>query len=373
MALKLQKISREQVKMRLGLSGPSGFGKTYSALLLASGMTTWDKIAIIDTENKSAGLYSHLGEFYTIPLEAPYTPERYIEAIKACEDGGIEVIIIDSISHEWDGKGGCLEIVDKLGGRFTDWAKVTPRHTAFVQAITHCKCHILTTVRKKQEYALDSKDNGFKVTKLGMKEITREGFEYELTINFELINDKHLAKVGKDRTGLFDGKPEFLITPETGSTILDWCNSGAVVIPLYKQFSDRIKSSASADDLVKVQTDIKESNLSEDDLKKLREEYKTKLEDLTKPNKESAKKEDFKRPTPEELKKLSTAMHNELKVCTDVEALNKAWEGIQKNPKFNLLALETRESLEFEKDSVLKDIAPDSNTKLTDIKKETKK
>lgn len=373
MTLKLQKISREQVKMRLGLSGPSGFGKTYSALLLASGMTTWDKIAIIDTENKSAGLYSHLGEFYTIPLEAPYTPERYIEAIKACEDGGIEVIIIDSISHEWDGKGGCLEIVDKLGGRFQDWAKVTPRHTAFVSAITHCKCHILTTVRRKQEYSMDTDNNKTKVTKLGMKEITREGFEYELTINFELINDKHLAKAGKDRTGLFDNKPEFLITPETGMEILKWCNSGEVVIPLYKQFSDRINKSSNSDDLVKVQTDIKESNLSEDDLKKLREEYKTKLEDLTKPNKESVKKEDFKRPTEEELKKLSDAMYNELKVCTDITALNKAWDAINKNPKFNLLSPETRESLEFEKDQVIRDIAPEANTKLTDNKKETKK
>ena len=106
---KLKKAVRKQVKLRLGMSGASGFGKTYSALLLAYGMTNdWSKIAVIDTENKSASLYANLGEYNTLELSAPYSPELYTEAIKTCENAGMEVIIIDSISHEWEGKGGCL-------------------------------------------------------------------------------------------------------------------------------------------------------------------------------------------------------------------------------------------------------------------------
>ena len=226
--MQLQKAQRHQVKLRIGLSGPSGFGKTYSALLMAYGITNdWNKIALIDTENKSASLYSHLGDFNVLSLDEPFTPERYLQAIKLCEDSAIEVIIIDSISHEWQGKGGCLEIHEQLGGRFQDWAKVTPRHNAFIDAIILSKCHLITTSRSKVDYSLDKDGNGkTKVMKLGTKAITREGFEYELTVNFEFLNDKHLVQASKDRTELFSGKPEFIINSSTGKKLIDWCNQG---------------------------------------------------------------------------------------------------------------------------------------------------
>lgn len=226
--MQLQKATRHQVKLRLGLSGASGFGKTYSALLLAYGITNdWNKIALIDTENGSASLYSHLGEFNVLTLSEPFNPERYVEAIETCEISDIEVIIIDSISHEWSGKGGCLELHEQLGGKFQDWAKISPRHQAFIDKILNSRCHVITTVRRKIDYAMDADTNGkSKVIKHGTKEITREGFEYELTANFELINDKHLAKASKDRTGLFMDKPEFIINASTGKKLIDWCNQG---------------------------------------------------------------------------------------------------------------------------------------------------
>jgi hypothetical protein len=229
--MKLQKAERHQVKLRIGLSGPSGFGKTYSALLLAYGITNdWNKIALIDTENKSASLYSHLGDFNTLSLEEPFSPERYIKAIQLCENSDIEIIIIDSISQEWMGKGGCLEIHEQLGGRFQDWARVTPRHQSFIDAIILSKCHIITTSRSKVDYSLDKDGNGkTKVMKLGTKSITREGFEYELTVNFELLNDNHLVSASKDRTELFSGKPEFIINSSTGKKLINWCNQGISV------------------------------------------------------------------------------------------------------------------------------------------------
>lgn len=226
--MKLTKAERHQVKLRLGLSGASGFGKTYSALLLAYGITNdWSKIAVIDTENGSASLYSHLGDYNTLTLDEPFNPERYIEAINTCEKSGMEVIIIDSISHEWSGKNGCLELHEQLGGKFQDWARITPRHQAFVYKIIQSSCHIITTVRRKVDYSMDADMNGkSKVVKHGTKEITREGFEYELTTNFELVNDKHLAKASKDRTGLFMDKPEFIINSATGKKLMEWCNKG---------------------------------------------------------------------------------------------------------------------------------------------------
>ena len=133
--MNLQKAEKQQVKLRIGISSPSGFGKTYSSLLLAYGITNnWTKIAVIDSENGSGSLYSELGEYNVLNLEAPYTPERYIEAMKVCENASIEVIIIDSLSQEWSGKGGCLQIHEQLGGRFQDWSKVT-RIIYLVQSI----------------------------------------------------------------------------------------------------------------------------------------------------------------------------------------------------------------------------------------------
>lgn len=228
MELQIKKAQRKQIKLKVGFSGAAGFGKTYSALLMAHGMTgDWSKIVVIDTENGSADLYSDLGGYSTLTLEAPYSPERYIQAIQMCEKAGFELIVIDSITHEWEGKGGCLEIMEQLGGKYQDWAKVTPRHRAFIDAILQSPCHVFTTVRRKQEYEMSKSENGrVTVTKTGTKEVTREGFEYELTLNFEFLNDKHLVKASKDRTGLFSERPEFVITKATGEELLKWSESG---------------------------------------------------------------------------------------------------------------------------------------------------
>lgn len=226
--MELRVAKKESVFLKIGISGPSGFGKTYSALLLAFGITNdWSKIAVIDTENESASLYSDLGQYLTLNLSAPYSPERYIEAIGLCERSGIECLIIDSISHEWEGKGGCLEAHEQLGGQFAHWAKITPRHRSFIDAILQAKMHVITTVRKKQDYDLVKNDKGkMEPVKVGLKEITREGFEYELTLNLEIINANHLAKASKDRTTLYDKLPEFVITSETGRDLIKWAKDG---------------------------------------------------------------------------------------------------------------------------------------------------
>ena len=238
--MKLEKAQRHQVKLRIGLSGPSGYGKSYSALLLAYGITNdWKKIAVIDTENNSASLYSHLGEYNVLSLQEPFTPERYIEAIETCENNSIEVIIIDSITHEWSGKNGCLQLHEQLGGRFQDWAKITPRHQAFIDAILTSKCHVITTTRRKVDYSLDSTQNGrTKVVKHGTKEITREGFEYELTVNFEMLNDHHMVKASKDRTGLFMNKPEFVINSATGKRLIQWSSQGISITEIKEKIQE---------------------------------------------------------------------------------------------------------------------------------------
>lgn len=226
--MELKKATRKKVKLKIGLSAISGGGKTYSALLLAKGLVNdWSKVAVIDTENESASLYSHLGDYNTIVLNSPYTPERYVEAINTCEKAGMEVVIIDSITHEWDGKGGILDIHGSMSGNgFTNWATITPRHQKFIDVILQSNCHVITTVRRKQDYELSKDGNGkTKVEKSGLKEITREGYEYELTVNFNL-DEKHNCTASKDRTGLFANTPPFIINESTGALIKNWCENG---------------------------------------------------------------------------------------------------------------------------------------------------
>lgn len=224
------KASRKKVKLRLNISAPSGAGKTYSALLLAKGLVgDWEKIGIIDTENESASLYDHLGNFQSLSLTAPYTPERYIEAINAGIAAGFECIILDSSSHEWNGLGGCIDLNEKLaqtkykGNTWSAWNEVTPRHDRFVQTVLQAPVHIITCTRSKMETVMtDDK----KVKKVGMKDIQREGWEYELTVSLNLDRDTHTAIASKDRTELFEGKEPFVITEATGKLIRDWCDKG---------------------------------------------------------------------------------------------------------------------------------------------------
>lgn len=216
--------------MKILLSGPAGSGKTYSSLLLSHGLTSsWEEICVIQTETGSAGLYSHLGPFNVIDLEPPYHPARFIEAIKLATDAGMKAIIIDSISHEWSGKGGCLDLHEqvtqkmKVPNSFTAWASVTPLHQSFLDAIIQCPVHVVCTARAKTEFIMVDRNGKQTPQKVGLAPITRDGFDYEMSVHLEL-DQQHQAHCSKDRTGLFMDKNPFVISADTGTKILKWCN-----------------------------------------------------------------------------------------------------------------------------------------------------
>lgn len=173
-----KKAERKQSKLRLALTGASGSGKTTAALNIATGMG--GKIAVLDTENGSASLYADQFDFDVVNLTAPYTPERFIEVIGAAEKAGYDILIIDSASHEWSGKGGCLEINEMLaaskfrGNTWSAWSETTPRHRAFIDAMLRSPMHIIVTMRSKTETV---QGEGKKVMKIGMKSEQRDGVE----------------------------------------------------------------------------------------------------------------------------------------------------------------------------------------------------
>ncbi len=233
--MKFEKAQRKKAKAKIAIAAPSGGGKTYSALLLAKGIAkeTGDKIAVIDTERGSASMYDNIVDFDVLDLAPPYTPERYMQAIKAAETAGYGICVIDSATHEWSGTGGCLEINEELararykGNTWSAWSDTTPRHRDFIDAQLHSPMHIIATFRSKTETV---QNNDKKVVKLGMKAETRDNVEYEYTIFFELTHDGHFATASKDRTELFEGR-SFVITPDTGKEIVSWLNSGKELKP----------------------------------------------------------------------------------------------------------------------------------------------
>ncbi|ESU19934.1 AAA ATPase [Flavobacterium cauense R2A-7] len=222
--MELKKSERSKAKIKMALQGPSGSGKTTSAILLAQGLTNGNlsKVAIIDSENGSANLYSHLGDYNVLSLDTPHSPERYIQAIDVCLAAGMEVIILDSISHCWD---YLLDYHSSLAGNsFANWAKIKPLEKAFVNKILQSDVHFIATMRVKQDYVLSEKNGKMVPEKVGLKAIQRDEISYEFTIVFD-IDSKHFATASKDRTLLFEGKPQFIINSQTGKKILDWCNS----------------------------------------------------------------------------------------------------------------------------------------------------
>lgn len=271
--MQIRKAERKKAKLRLGLGAPSGAGKTIGALLLAFGITgDWSKIGLIDTENGSGELYvGHtvhtpegavtIGEYLYCRIEPDYEVSKYIDAQKSMEKAGVEVVIHDSTSHAWAGAGGLLDkqgkIADKSGNSYTAWRSITPEHNLFVETMLGSPCHIIATMRSKQEYVLETNEKGKQVPKkVGMAPVQREGMEYEFTVMLD-IDMKHIATASKDRTSIFDGR-FFQISPKTGQQLREWLELGKepekTIEQLTKEFIanlDDVKSAEELDDVVK--------------------------------------------------------------------------------------------------------------------------
>lgn len=219
------KAKKEKIWTKVLLGGSSGSGKTYSALRLATGLAKkcGSGIAAIDTEAGRIRYYANEFDFSDMQLTEPFTPEKYIEAINEAVGSGFKVLIIDSISHEWN---YCVDIHDKMpGNSWTNWSRVTPRHDAFMEKILQAPIHIIATVRGKDEYVLEEKNGKQTPKKVGLGFKQRDGVEYNYTATFNIAQDTHIAEATKDNTHIFEGRYEVL-TEKDGEALYDWANTG---------------------------------------------------------------------------------------------------------------------------------------------------
>ena len=237
----IQEAKREKIWVKLALMGPSGSGKTYSSLRLATGMLEEltklgdeknGKILFANTESSRGRYYANEFKYDITDLGAPFNPELYVDLIKYAVQENYPVIIIDSTSREWEGKGGCLELHQAAGGTYQSWGKVTPRHDKFLEAIADEPIHVVATMRGKDQYEISrDDDNRLQVKKLGVGAKQREGFEYEFTTSFLLDQATNMAVPQKDNTHLFEDDLDYLLSEKHGTDLVKWASSGVGYTP----------------------------------------------------------------------------------------------------------------------------------------------
>lgn len=216
--------TKRRAKLRLAISGLSGGGKTYTALAIATALGK--RVAVADTEHGSASLYSDLFKFDVVEL-ASHHPNQYMEIIRAASQD-YDVLVIDSLSHAWNGTGGVLEIVDQFTNKFgSGWRTASPLHNKLIHSILAAPIHVIVTMRSKMAYEVEKNDKGkVQIKKVGLQPIQREGTEYEFTLVGDM-DMSHNMTIMKSRC---------LVVPvnatiskpgsEFANTLLDWLEEG---------------------------------------------------------------------------------------------------------------------------------------------------
>lgn len=246
--MSLKKAKRHKLILAMAMIGPSGSGKTVGGLILAYGMMkakypeateaeVWAKIGLVDTEHERSLVYVGLtkgdvtiGEFWHWDLKAPYSVARYKEAVEDMKAEGVEVVVVDSLSHAWTGEGGVVDVNDSQSGKnsFSNWNDTNKQ--AYNPLVSFAVgestgVHMINTIRSKQGYAMETDDNGkAQVVKVGLQPIQRDQFEYEFQIALNVGMD-HKAQPSKDNSDIFEGF-HGKVTQAHGAKLYDWLESG---------------------------------------------------------------------------------------------------------------------------------------------------
>lgn len=298
------KAVRTQKRLRLGIAGGPGSGKTMTGLRFAHVIARAfgrGRVGVVDSENGSAALYQ--GESYdggvfdfSILTLSDYSPVAYKKAIDEAANE-FDVLLVDSLTHAWAGPGGALDIhtdVTRASGSknsYFAWRDVTPMHNALVESILRSPCHVIATLRTKVEYVLENEGGKVTPKKVGMKPVQREGMEYEFDVFADVEIDTHLFAITKTRCASLDGKKEIKPGAAFIAPLLDWLKSGADATPpaprdltQFEQFYNRILAASSDADIGKIGLEVQSAKaaLSAGEYDMLVAKGKERLAELTK-------------------------------------------------------------------------------------------
>lgn len=242
---------REGARLVIGIAGPSGSGKTYSALQLAYGMANGDamKVGLLDTENKRGSLYADsiknkdgvVQPFLIGDLYAPFSPKRYAEAIKEFQAAGVEVLVVDSASHEWEGTGGCEEIATETEAKMADWKKAKREHKRFMNTLLTCDMHIIVCIRAREKTSFTDPK---KPVSLGLQPIQEKNFMFEMTASLMMYDQgrsQDVLKCPADLQAIL-GRGNDYLTPRDGLSLRKWVDGAKQADPAVERAKNSILS-----------------------------------------------------------------------------------------------------------------------------------
>jgi hypothetical protein len=252
--MKFEETKMWTLPAKICIYGPSFSGKTTSALLLAKGLVgNWKDIGIVDTENNASAIARKTlkANFRTLNIAAPFHPDKFIEAIRVAIESGVKCLVIDSLTHEWNGPGGCLELhaqatqAHPKNDSYASWSVVTPMHDRLLQYMVNAPIHIIVCFRASQEYVKEAGMNGGKTTirKLGIAPETRKNSEYEFSYVIS-IDDNHYYTAMKDRSegidtkGIFQPSLPEKLSEDKGKELREWMMDGEDPIDSITNVSD---------------------------------------------------------------------------------------------------------------------------------------
>lgn len=249
--LNIRKAVRAGSRVVIGVAGQSGEGKTYTALKLARGMVeNPDEIGFLDTENGRGSLYADIldGQFLIGDLYAPFSPQRYADAIKAFQDAGVKVLVIDSGSHEHEGEGGLEDIANApllAGKRMADWKRAKSEHKKFMNAMLQSDMHIILCLRAREK--TDFK-NPKQPVSLGVQPICEKNVLFEMTASMMMFNqgqNQQFIKMPEALRSIF-GNGNGYLNESHGKALIDWVNSGEKVDTELESFKNKMQFAASS-------------------------------------------------------------------------------------------------------------------------------
>ncbi len=234
--LNIRPAKRGGSKPIIGICGTSGSGKTYTALKMARGMVSKaSEIGFIDTENKRGSLYADIldGPFQIGDLYAPFSPSRYSEAIKEFQAAGVKVLVVDSISHEWEGEGGCDDIANapKANGeprKVANWIGAKRQHKSFMNTLLYCPMPVIACIRARDKIKVVKVNGKEEFVPQGLQPICEKNFMFEMTASMLMEEE------GKKQTFLkmpaflkpFFGNGNGYLGEETGRKVVEWFEVG---------------------------------------------------------------------------------------------------------------------------------------------------
>jgi hypothetical protein len=239
--LNIRKAERAGARLVIGLAGISGSGKTYTALQLAWGLAGFDasKVGLLDTENRRGSLYANslrdasgkVHQFLVGDLDAPFSPERYIDAIQEFQAAGVQVLVIDSVTHEFEGIGGLDDIANAGNPRNPRWNDAKARHKKFMNAMLQCDMHIIACMRAREKVKIVKRDGRTEYEPQGVLPIQEKNFVFELTASLMMWGEGKQQQVMKCPAELRDilGREDGYITAQDGAALRAWVDGGVPV------------------------------------------------------------------------------------------------------------------------------------------------